>query len=144
MASTYTSASVASTVPYREHLGLSYVHATYELTAALVINDVIQMVKIPAGATVHEVQLSCDDLDTSGTPACVLAVGDGSDVDRFITASDIGQAGGFARMNNIAGVGYEYTADDTIDVKVTTAPATSAETGTINLFVLYSTGNRTA
>jgi hypothetical protein len=139
MASTFTAGRVASGIQPRAELGLNCVSETYELTAALVINDVIQMVKIPAGAIIQEVILSSDDIDT-GSPAVVLAVGDGAVPDRFIKGSTIGQAGGTERMGMVTTVDshkYTYTADDTIDIKCTTAPATGV-VGTLVLSVFYT------
>lgn len=140
MATTYSSTAVASTVPARSpsSAGLTAVKATYALTGALVVNDVIQMVKVPLGAVIYGVVLSVPDLDSAGSPAVILAVGDGSDDDRFITGSTVGQAGGVAMLNAASGHGYTYTADDTVDVKVTTAPGTSATTGTITLTVVFA------
>lgn len=137
MATTYSSTAVAATVPPRtpSSAGLTAVKATFTATAALVVNDVIQMVKVPLGAVIYGVELSVDDLDSGA--AIVLAVGDGADDDRFITGSTIGQAGGVTRANNVAGAGYTYTVDDTIDIKVTTAPA-GGGTGVLRLTVLFA------
>lgn len=137
MASTFYSTQVGSGVQARSGTGVCSVTGTYELTAALVINDVIQMVKIPKGASILETILATDDLDTASSPAIVLTVGDDGDTDRFTLVSTIAQAGGFVRMTNIAGLGYQYTADNTIDVKCTTAPQTGATSGTISLTVIY-------
>lgn len=103
---------------------------------AFVINDVVQMVKVQSGTVVTSVLLSVDALDTS--TGIVVAVGDGSDDDRFITASTIGRssAAGVANLNNHAGHLYQYTADDTIDFKVTTAASgTASVTGKVRLSV---------
>lgn len=136
MAETFTTSKVATTVMARGGIGVQSVHGTYELTKALVVNDVIQMVKIPKGARIIDTILAADDLDT-GSPAIVLTVGDGTTADRFITASTVAQGSGVARLGQVDGLGYVYTAEDTIDVKVTTAPATGTATGTIALTVLY-------
>lgn len=110
----------------------------YTLSAALTLNQVIPMVAVPKGARVIGGQLTVDDLDTGGSPAIVLAVGDGDDDDRYLTSSTIGQAGGAASFNRHTGNGnYEYTDGDTIDVKVTTAPATGATSGAIRLSVWF-------
>ena len=140
MASTLYASKVGSGVQPRANIELTEVHATYSLSAALVVNDVIQMVKIPAGATVISVTLAAADLDSSGTPAIVLTVGDGDDTDRFITTAvgTIAQAGGVCRLDNPVGLNHKYTADDTIDVKVTTAPGTGATSGDIDLSVIYT------
>lgn len=57
MASTLTSSQVAAGIqPRYEHGGVTItVKAKYTLTAALVINDVIQMVKVPLGACINEI-----------------------------------------------------------------------------------------
>ena len=102
---------------------------------AFIINDVVQMIKVQAGTVIADVLLSVDALDT-GT-ALVTAVGDGSDDDRFITGATIGRssAAGVQRLNNHAGHLYQYTVDDTIDFKVTTAPTSGSVTGKVRLSV---------
>jgi hypothetical protein len=133
---TTTNAKVASTVMYREGLDITAVYASHSVgTGELELDDVIQMVKIPSGATILDVTLSSTDVD-SGT-AVVFAVGDGSDDNRFISGSTIGQAGGVARLDQFAGLNYTYTADDTIDINVTTAAGT-AVAGTLELNVVYT------
>jgi len=113
------------------------VYATYTVTAALVVNDVIQMVKVPSGAIITGVTIGATDLDTNGAPAIVLDVGDGDDTARFIDGATVGQGGGSSDTLAVAGFGYTYSADDTIDVIVQVAPATGATSGTISLRVAY-------
>lgn len=141
MATTYSASKVASTVQSRAGIGMEAVFETYEAAVALVINDVIQMVKVPVGATILDVILGVDDLD-SGTDV-TLSVGDGTTVNRFISAATIGQGGGVVRLGQgITGaaaadcVGYEYAAEDTIDIKVIAAP--TGGTGTLKLVVIYT------
>jgi hypothetical protein len=99
MASTLTAAKVASGIqPKATHQGVVAVRGIYTLTAALVINDVIQMVKVPKGAQILEVILTSDDLDTNGSPTIKLNVGDGNLTDRFIKQDTVAQAGGIVRM----------------------------------------------
>lgn len=139
MATTYQSDRVLYSSP-RAGIHESLVIETYEAATALVINDVIEMIPVPAGATVAEMFLATDDLDTGTT--IVLAVGDGDDDDRYIAGSTIGQAGGNASIGagitaaSVACI-HTYSAADTIDVKVTTAP-TGGGTGTIVLAVRYT------
>jgi hypothetical protein len=142
MATTYSSSKVASTVQSRGGLDITSAFATYEAAVALVIDDVIRAVKIPAGATIQEIILAVDDLDTGST--LTLDVGDGTTADRFIAASTIGQGGGVVRLGQgvtgAAAAGcanYTYTAEDTIDIKVKAAPA-GGGTGTLNLTVFYT------
>lgn len=116
------------------------IYSEYAIGAALVINDVIQMVKVPKGARIVGVTLGADDLDTNGAPTITLDVGDGGVSDRFVAASTIAQSGA-APATGIAkaGFGYVYTADDTVDVLVKAAPATGATSGSIRLAVTYLT-----
>ena len=139
MATTYSSAQAAANVTAKYlHAGAIVRSATYALTAALVVNDVIQMFKLPSGATVHEVILASDDLDSNGTPAIALDVGDATAANRFIAASAVARTGGVARADQAAGIGYKYAADTMLQVKVNTAPATGASTGNVTLTVAYS------
>ena len=144
MATTFSSSKVAATVAARAGIDLSASYCIYEVATQIVINDVFQMVKIAAGQTVLEVICSVDDLD--GGSASVHAVGDGSSAGRFISGSTDGQGGATSRLGaGITGaaaadcLAYTYTAEDTIDIKFTTAPA-STGTGTIALAVFH-TGN---
>lgn len=140
-ATTYSSGQVASTVNPRTCDGnVCTAVGVYEVTAAIVIADVFQMVKVPAGATILEVTLQTDDLDTAG-PSVVLDVGDGTTTDRFIDGCLTAQVAAndvACRINQIDGHGYVYTAEDTIDVIAQAAPATSATSGTIRLTVTYT------
>lgn len=114
--------------------------AVYTLTAALALNDVIQMIPVAEGERVVDLQLISEDLDTNGTPAIVLDVGDGDDPDRYIDGTTIGQTGGMARLGQgvasdaaAIAVNRLYTVADTIDVLVQVGPGTGATTGTIRM-----------
>lgn len=113
-------------------LGVRY--ASFEASTALALNDVIQIVDVFSGETVHKVVIKTDDLDTGTT--IVLDVGDGSDPDYYIDGSTVGQAGGSDEIDaNVAP--REYSADDTIDILVQAAP-TGGGTGTIECWVYVS------
>ena len=151
MATTYVSTKAATGVQPRLHNHDDTVYCEFDIAAAVataanggggaggtafVINDVVQMVKVQSGTVIVDALLSVDALESNA--AIVVAVGDGDDDDRFITASTIGRssAAGVARLNNHAGHLYAYTADDTIDFKVTTAgTAGQATTGKIRLSI---------
>jgi len=132
MATTYTSAAVAANNAYKD-LGVFVRTFDVPVTAAMVgtINNVIQALPVYAGETVLGVELVATDLDT-GAAAITLSVGDGASTARYISASDVGQAGGLAK--HTAGTPYQYAADDTIDVLVAAAAATGAD-GTITVTV---------
>ena len=130
---TYTSGPVAGNSSFKPfpdgNLGVRY--AKFTATTAIAVNDVIQMVDVFAGETVHNVKIKTTDLDT-GT-ALVLDVGDGSDTDYYIDGSTIGQAGGSDELDaNVAP--KTYTADDTIDVLAQVGPG-GGGTGDIEVWV---------
>lgn len=141
---TLTSDKVSSAVPIRTPDGPggdATVVAKYSLAAALAAADVIQMVKVPAGAIVYDVWVKTPDLDTGGSPAITFTVGDGGDPDRYITSTAAGTAAALTRMNapTAAVATSAYTTDDTIDITIDTGPATGATTGDIYLMCRYGT-----
>lgn len=141
MASTFTADAAKTTAPAYQGGGkmACVAFGTYEISASLVVNDVIQMVRLPKGAVITGVTLGTDDLDTGGSPAIVLDVGDGGDTDRYIDGATVGQAGGITSSMMMTGFGHALTAEDTIDVLVQVAPATGATSGTVSLAVTYYT-----
>lgn len=136
MTTYYTTKTDSVSDPTKANTSVTCALATVE-TTALTAATVYEMVKIPKGATIIGVTLACDDFDTNVSPAITLSVGDDGDDDRFISLSTIGQTGGVTRADAVGGVGYKYTADNTIDVTVGTGAATAAQ-GTLKLVVLYT------
>jgi len=132
MASTYAT-DQSSAKNARKGLGLVARTVTYT-SPVFVLDDVVQLLPVYEGETVVGLELVTSDLDSHGTPALVLDVGDGDNDDRYILGSTVGQAGGVAGPNVVSGYPYTYTADDTIDLHVDTAPATGAA-GTVSLTV---------
>ena len=123
---TYQSDKTVSTVIARSGLDITSVTGTYTVSANLAANDVIEMVKIPARATVQEVIVSAS---ASVAATSTGEVGDGSDTDRYVASGSIGGgAATLGRLNAATGHGYTYTSDDTIDIKFTvqTTPTTGA------------------
>jgi hypothetical protein len=101
------------------HRGLVIEHATYSGSATLSAGDVIQMVKVPAGARVKDWSVSTNDLGSSST--ATLRLGDGLDTERYFGSAQISD--GVTRIKtgavgNHADHGYEYSADDTVDLVV--------------------------
>jgi hypothetical protein len=104
----------------------------FALTAALALNDTIDMFKIHPRFRVCGGFVKVPDLDTGGSPAIVLALGDAGDDDRYFSGLTTGQAGGVATTMATTGVDYLNGGGfTTVQMKVTTAPATGATTGTI-------------
>lgn len=144
---TVQSSRVTSGQPARAATpGVFHDIATYTIPATgdgSAANDIIQMIPVEKGTRVVGMTLTCEDVDTDGSPTVEFDVGDGDDVDRFIDGSTIGRTGGVATLGSgvaaaaADGVFYTYTADDTIDIKVVTA-ATAKAAGVITLCVLLS------
>lgn len=135
---TLVSTQAGSTVPARRaESGVYPIKGTYALAAALAASDVIQMVKVPAGATVLDGYVQLPDLDSNGSPTINIECGDGSDPDRFIDGTTGGQAAGLLRFNSLL-FPHTYTAEDTVDLVATAGPATGATSGTITLVVFVS------
>lgn len=112
-------------------------YGSYTITAAFVLNDVIEMVRVPAGARITGVTLKTSDLDTS--TGIVLDVGDAAVRDRLIDGATIGQTGGTSTaLVSSTGNFYKYTTETVITVLVqVAATGTAATSGTIELAVEY-------
>lgn len=119
-------------------------------TAQLVLNQIIEMLAIPAGCTLVDAILDTDQLDSGGAPTLTLDVGlmsgtfgdpDPNGV-RTIDASILsavttGQAGGVVRPTlKTAFREPVSTADVGVGVKIHAAPETAAA-GTLGLTLLY-------
>ena len=141
MAGETTNADEYSTTAFKGHgIQLCALDVTHEVsTGELELADVIQIGKIPAGATYVGGFIATDDLDSNGTPALDLDVGDDDDADGLAGTGSIGQA---AAVNTFAGAYITNktttTAEKTIKVTVTAAAATAAA-GTIRVVVYYYT-----
>jgi hypothetical protein len=140
MASTLYSSdcAVGSGIQPRAGIGLCTVSATYALAAALELDDLIHMVKIPAGATLLDVILDVPDLDTDVSPAITLSVGYTGELEAFISQDTVGQAGGIVRLSVPGGSQTLFAAEDTLQISATAAPATGAATGTLKLTAIYT------
>jgi hypothetical protein len=134
---TFTSDVVSGNSSFKPFPGgtMGVRYAKYTVAAALNAADIYQMVDVFAGETVHNIKIKSSDLD-AGT-ALVLDVGDGSDADRYIDGSTIGQAGG-TDHEDANGAPIAYTADDTIDITCAVAPGTDVATGTLEMWVYVS------
>lgn len=95
-------------------------------------------IRVPKGAEIAFVQLDATDLDTGGSPAITLEIGDAGDTDRLLAANSVGQSGAVPVGPSIAktGFGYRYADETLVQVRVAVAPATAAG-GTIKYAVHY-------
>lgn len=140
MASTFSSAKAAASVPARTGVKDVQVVFSYALTAALVDADVIRLCKLPIGAIITGFRLFVPDLDTNVSPAIALNIGDTEDPNRYVAGSTTGQAAGTIGLEDFipAAFGYETAVDTYLVLEVETAPATGATTGTIAGMVMYT------
>ena len=90
------------------------------------LDSKIKAFRVRKGFCVTGAILKSTDIDTNGSPAVLLDLGDLDDDDRFIAASNIGQAGGQTATLAAAGIGYIFTADTDVYIKMSTAAATGA------------------
>lgn len=109
----------------------------YTITAALALNDTIELFDIPPRSRIVGGFVKADDLDTNGTPAIVLAVGDAGDDDRYFAGVTTAQTGGYTSALAATGIDFVTTQKTRIIAKVTTGPATGATTGKIVVVLEY-------
>lgn len=117
--------------------GFARVHKTYGRTVALAAADLVTgntvgAFMVPKGFVATSIIAVASDMDSNGSPALTLSVGDSGSGTRFLNASTIGQTG--ATTSTIASTGllYEFTADTEILVTTTLQPGT-AVAGTLDL-----------
>ena len=112
---------------------------TYTLTAALALNDTIQLFDIPVRSRILGGYIVSDDLDTGGT-ALRINVGDVDDIDRYFVGG-AGTPGPVAGVtNDVAATGIDYLTPKKTRVfaTVSVAPTTGATTGTFTVVLYYS------
>ena len=115
----------------------SPVIATFPLTAALGINDIINMMDIPPNVWIMDWTIDTAQLDT-GTPAITLALGTAATPTMFVAVSTVGQAGGIVRATLAGTVGRTFAVTTRIQIKVIAGPGTGATTGNLVLFMNYT------
>lgn len=107
----------------------------YTQSASLSAGDVIQMVKVPAGAIVSKVGVTW----SVSAGATTVIIGDGNNLSAYYAASVI--SGPIATfLPAFIGVGRSYSAEDTIDISITVVSATPAN-AQLKLSVTYSMQN---
>ncbi len=109
---------------------------SYTITAALALNDTIQLFDLPPRARIVGGFIKSDDLDTGGS-ALAVVVGDAGDDDRYFAASTIPGTGGVTTTLAATGVDYVTTAKTRVILKVSTGPTNGATTGTIVVVLEY-------
>ena len=139
MATAYTASGVASGIQPRTNVtGVIAELVSYSLTAAFVVNDTVAFLVLPANSRLWDICIDVDPLDT--TTGIVLAAGTSASPSLFISGATIGRssASGTQRANVGGTVNYTSTTDQTLVMKVTTAPTSGLSTGTVRMGVIYT------
>jgi hypothetical protein len=130
-----TKTSDEGVTPKGLSVGLVAVSATYSVGAGLSLSagDVIQMIKVPKGASVVYLAVS------GGSGDALVAVGDGVDEDRYIAHGTMASASTVVRTITLhaSNVPYVYSTDDTIDIAVSTV-SVGTITGGFHLTAIFS------
>lgn len=117
---------------------LCVLDVSHEITAdELQLADKIIFGRVPAGAVYVGGFLATDDLDSSGSPALVLDVGDDDDADGLLDGTNTGQSAAVTQFNGAYITNTKLTtAEKNIILTVQTAAATAAA-GTVRLVLYY-------
>lgn len=113
---TTTPSKVAGSQPAGVHTG-SIVVADISATATLSAADVLELLKVPAGARVASLSIT----PNSAVGTVAVSIGDGDDPDRFLTSSNLTAETTVYATN---GLGYQYDISDTAVVRYDTIDAT--------------------
>lgn len=112
---------------------------TYVAAAAIPISTIINLMKLPPGARVHEVILDSDDLGTVGTISVGWAANgvDSVNATGFLTAQDVHTAAATFRMTGLVAPAGHFK-EFTVETQVTaTAAAATDVAGTFRVAVWY-------
>lgn len=130
-----TKVADSGTQPKGIKVGLVSDFGVWSAGAALSLSagDVIQMVRVPKGASLVYFSLS------GGSGDALVTLGDGVDDDRYMTAVTMGSNSALVRTLNVSSgnVPYVYSTDDTIDIAVSTV-SVGTITGGFHLQCIFS------
>src|SRR5574341_66566 len=117
--------------PKAVHAGVNSKTVEYSFSTSISAGDLVNMLKIPAGAVV--VDVICRYTAATAAGPLQLGVGDQSATERYMASIS---ATGVTRAT--AGIPFSYSADDTIRVYATgTISSNSTVGGTVRVTVLY-------
>jgi hypothetical protein len=142
---TYTADNYTHPVIDAPGVGISLIRTfKFTVATALALNDIIKLIPIQ-GLTEMELDewfIDSADLDTGGSPAILLQLGDTDTAARYMAANNVGQAGGkvFSQSNGVAGAlpaKYAAGAEKDIRLTVSTGPATGATAVVIRGWAKY-------
>lgn len=110
--------------------------ADVSCTASPATTDTLNFFYLPAGARVLLSVLESDDMDTNGSPALTLNIGDSGSATRYFSASTVGQAGTLSSAIATTGAGYLNTTE-TLVTGVAQANAGTGAAGHVYLTMFY-------
>ncbi len=129
---TYTAdAAQPGIQPRGMRVGLVSVTGFYSFPSSISATTTIQMVKVPIGATPVLLQVANTN---SGDSA--VTVGDGNNNARFRASGTLSSGQGYV-LCNLPAIPYTYSVDDTIDITISTASATTLG-GAVYLRAIFS------
>lgn len=136
---TATAADSATPAKYKVNGDITRV-VSYTVNPALSAGDVIQMLRVPNGACITGVSFSTDLF--GGGNATITGVGDGNSANRYIgSVSTSNSLAALVTLTGPGGLGYSYSAEDTIDITIGTVTSASA-VGKLILRVSYTLDNQ--
>lgn len=145
MATTYYADNYAIPMPNHPGVGISLKREfLFTITAALVINDVIKLCRIPGAGTpivITDFYIDVPLLDTNVSLAVALSVGIAATPGAFVAIqTTVGQSAGKLSMDGdglAAALPKQFTTNDDFLMKITTAPGTSVTSGTMKGWMEY-------
>ena len=133
---TLTAAAAQSTAPARYAVNREQIRVvSYTCNPALSAGDVIQMVKVPAGAQITNLRFWTDLF--GGGNATITGIGDGVSANRFMGSASTSNSLAVALILNPLSIGYSYSVEDTIDITIGTVTSASA-VGVLYMAVTYT------
>ena len=137
---TLTASAAQSTVPAKAiHRGTVERVVSYTCNPALSAGDVIQMLRVPAGATILSLRFWTDLF--GGGNATITGIGDGNSATRFMGSASTSNSLAASLFITPQAQGYSYSVEDTIDITIGTVTSASA-VGTLSIFVAYTMDNQ--
>ncbi len=116
--------------------GFDLISGTATVSTPFAAGATLLSVAVPARTVVAALDLTATDLDSNAAPTITLNVGDAADIDRYLAASTVAQAGGTVENRPASSAWWRYTAASAVTVQVGTDATTDAA-GTVSL-TLYT------
>lgn len=116
---------------------MKHARAEFTTTAALALNDIVDLFDLPPHARVQSGYIKSTDMDTNGSPTITFNVGITGTAGLFFASSTAPQAGTVDRTMAATGVDYVTTAKTRVKLVVNAGPATGVAIGTVVVVIGY-------